>query len=351
MRCFYAKSQELHAPPTWLLRGKISESPEGPLRSDILREVLDKENIDLIEPDSPQDQVTRARLFERLSRIHSARYLHFLETIHARWITLPGASALVMPNTHPTSLGRQYPDHPVGQAGWHLGDMATPISATSFAGILASAATAQAAAEAVVQGEQSAYALCRPPGHHAGPESAGGFCFLNNSALAATVLREKYSKVAVIDVDLHHGNGTQDIFYHRADVWTGSLHADTKAFYPFFWGGADETGSGEGEGYNVNLPLPIGTGGQGFLETLNQLLNSMHSFQPDALVIALGLDAHKDDPLAGLALETSDFHLIGKRLSALNLPTVVVQEGGYPTEYLGNNLVAFLKGFTQNESK
>lgn len=348
MRCFYAPSQDLHAPPTWLLRGKVSDSPEGPLRSDILREVLQQQSISLEEPLHVNDPASKKILLERLSRIHTQRYLHFLETIHQRWVALPGASDLVMPNTHPVSLGRQYPDHPVGQAGWHLGDMATPITASSFDGILASAATAAAAAEQVKQGEPSAYALCRPPGHHAGPETAGGFCFLNNSALAATLLRESFNRVAIVDVDLHHGNGTQDIFYHRSDVWTGSLHAETKAFYPFFWGGRDEIGAGEGEGYNVNLPLPIGTSGKGFLDTLDQLLESMQSFKPDALVVALGLDAHKDDPLAGLALETSDFHLIGQRLCRLNLPTVIVQEGGYPTQHLGNNLVAFLKGFTQN---
>lgn len=123
--------------------------------------------------------------------------------------------------------------------------MACPLSATSFQGALASAATAEAAAQAVLDGEPVAYALCRPPGHHAGPERAGGFCLMNNSALAATVLRERFAKVAIIDVDLHHGNGTQDIFYARNDVWTGSLHADPSDFYPFFWGGADEEGSDE----------------------------------------------------------------------------------------------------------
>ncbi len=348
MRCYYSPSQELHAPPTWLLRGKMADSPEGPLRSDILKSVLQRENIDLTEPTFSNEEAERQQLLVRLSETHTQRYLHFLQTIHTRWIALPGASDTVIPNVHPVSLGAQYPQHPVGQAGWHLGDMATPITATSFEGILASAATAQAAAEDVKSGAKSAYALCRPPGHHAGPESAGGFCFLNNSALAATILREKFAKVAILDVDLHHGNGTQDIFYHRADVWTGSLHADTQSFYPFFWGGEQERGAGEGEGFNVNLPLPIGTEGPGFLSTLDNLVEQMQLFKPEAMVIALGLDAHKDDPLAGLALETSDFYKIGQRLAALQLPTVIVQEGGYATEHLGNNLVAFLQGFSQH---
>jgi acetoin utilization deacetylase AcuC-like enzyme len=226
--------------------------------------------------------------------------------------------------------------------------MACPIAADSFAGILASAACAEAAAEALFNGDRTAYALCRPPGHHAGPERAGGFCFLNNSALAATVLRERFERVAILDVDLHHGNGTQDIFYARGDVWTGSLHADPDDFYPFFWGGADETGTGEGGGTNVNLPLALGSGAHVFLDALDHLIERLKTFRPDALVVALGLDAHKDDPLAGLTLETDDFIPVGRRIAALDLPTVLVQEGGYPTEHLSRNLAAFMAGFIRD---
>lgn len=347
MHCYYAEDQALHAPATMLMRGQVIDSPEGPLRADILCQVLQQQGRSIQEPPRLQDSEWREQLLSRLSLIHTQRYLEFLQTIYARWTALPGASERVTPNTHPTGLASQYPSHPVGLAGWHLSDMATPMTAESFSGILASAASAAAAAERVNTGSRAAYALCRPPGHHAGPESAGGFCFLNNSALAATVLRERYERVAIIDVDLHHGNGTQDIFYHRADVWTGSLHADTTEFYPFFWGGSNEQGTGDGMGYNVNMPLPLGAGGQAFMETLQRLLASMQSFQPQAVVVALGLDAHKDDPLAGLALETDDFQTIGQLLSALQLPTVVVQEGGYPTASLGHNLAAFLSGFTQ----
>lgn len=237
MKLYYHPDQERHAPPTFLLRGAPAPSPEGPRRAELLSLGLAQAGLSLSAPakaDTP-------RLRERLGRIHSARYLDFLETIHARWQALPGAAELVAPNVHPCGGGHHYPRHPVGQAGWHLHDMACPIAAGSFHGILASAASAEAAAEAVLGGESAAYALCRPPGHHAGPERAGGFCFLNNSALAATVLRERFARVAIVDVDLHHGNGTQDIFYARGDVWTGSLHADPADFYPFFWGGADET--------------------------------------------------------------------------------------------------------------
>ncbi|MCW4153355.1 histone deacetylase family protein [Halomonas sp. 18H] len=342
MRLFYHPDQERHAPENFLLRGRPAPSPEGPVRAELLAQGLARVGLSLTPPGAVDSPLLR----ERLTRIHTPRYLEFLETIHGRWQAMPDAADIVAPNVHPCGGGYHYPRHPVGQAGWHLHDMACPMTADSFAGILASAATAQAAAEAVTGGERQAYALCRPPGHHAGPERAGGFCFLNNSALAATVLRERFARVAIVDVDLHHGNGTQDIFYDRGDVWTGSLHADTAEFYPFFWGGADETGGGPGEGCNVNLPLALGSDGAAFNETLDTLLGRMAEFEPEAVIVALGLDAHKDDPLAGLALEREDFVAVGRRLARLGLPTVLVQEGGYPTDQLSHNLAAFMDGFT-----
>ncbi|ATJ82472.1 histone deacetylase family protein [Halomonas beimenensis] len=341
MKLFYHPDQERHAPETFLLRGRPAPSPEGPVRAELLTRGLAEVGLALTPPGDSDGE----RLRERLARIHTPRYLTFLETIHARWRAMPDAAEIVAPNVHPCGGGHHYPRHPVGQAGWHLHDMACPITADSFAGILASAATAQAAAEAERGGEHAAYALCRPPGHHAGPERAGGFCFLNNAALAATVLREGFPKVAILDVDLHHGNGTQDIFYADGTVWTGSVHADPADFYPFFWGGADETGEGAGQGANVNLPLPVGSDGAAFLAALDTLIERLDAFAPQVVVVALGLDAHKADPLAGLGLETDDFAAVGRRLAALNRPTVLVQEGGYPTEHLSHNLAAFMGGF------
>ncbi|NIC05953.1 histone deacetylase family protein [Billgrantia bachuensis] len=342
MKFFYHPDQEYHAPASFLVRGQLTASPEGPVRAEMLSQGLAASGFTLSEP----EEVDTPRLRSRLAQIHTPRYLDFLETIHARWRELPGASELVMPNIHPCGGGHHYPRHPVGQAGWHLHDMACPIGADSFRGILASAATAQAAAEALLAGHGTTYALCRPPGHHAGPDRAGGFCCLNNSALAATVLREQFKRVAILDVDLHHGNGTQDIFYYRGDVWTGSLHVDPADFYPFFWGGANEEGMGEGLGANVNLPLPLGSDGTVFLDALETLVERMQAFRPEAVVIALGLDAHRDDPLAGMTLETEDFAVVGQRLRRLGLPTALVQEGGYPTEHLDANLAAFMQGFT-----
>lgn len=289
-----------------------------------------------------------ARIAERLQTVHTPRYLEFLQNIHARWQVLPDASETVAPNVHPVGGGTHYPSHPIGQAGWHLHDMACPIGPTSYQGILASAASAECAADYVKDGHGDAYALCRPPGHHAGPERAGGFCFINNSALAVSILRERMERVAILDIDLHHGNGTQDIFYHRADAWTGSVHADPDQFYPFFWGGRDERGSGPGVGYNHNVPLPLGSRARAFLAGLEALMAGLQAFNPGAVVVALGLDTHKDDPLAGLALETSDFTEVGAHIGALAQPVVLIQEGGYPTDSLGPNLAAFMDGFTRH---
>ena len=338
MKIFHHPDQARHAPASFLLRGERAPSPEGPVRASMMLAALEEAGYRV------DQQVPDAGLGPLL-RVHSRRYLDFLETIHERWRALPGATDVVIPNVHPVGGGCQYPSHPVGQAGWHLHDMACPIGADSWPGIRASAWSAVAAARHVLAGADHAYALCRPPGHHAGPERAGGFCFINNTAVAAAELRTRFGRVAIADVDLHHGNGTQDAFYHRGDVWTGSLHAETDLFYPFFWGGAGETGSGAGAGCNLNIPLPLGSGGSVFLAALERLLEALHAFRPEAVVIALGLDAHKDDPLAGLTLESEDFVAVGARLRALRLPTVIVQEGGYPTAALGANLVRFLDGY------
>jgi acetoin utilization deacetylase AcuC-like enzyme len=198
-----------------------------------------------------------------------------------------------------------------------------------------------------LDGEDAAYALCRPPGHHAYRDLAGGFCFLNNSAIAAAHLRLKHERVAILDVDVHHGNGTQGIFYERGDVLTVSIHADPASFYPFVWGYAHERGAGAGLGANLNIPLPIGTGDEGYLQALGTAKAMIEAFAPGALVIALGLDASEHDPLAGLAVTTNGFRRVGQAIAALKLPTVFVQEGGYLSDILGMNLTAALAGFEE----
>ena len=251
----------------------------------------------------------------------------------------------VMPNVHPDSRRAGYPKSAAGQAGYHMADMACPIGAETWRSATGSAQAAITGGRLLLAGERSAYALCRPPGHHAFRDLAGGFCYLNNTAIAAQVLRDAARRVAVLDVDLHHGNGTQGIFWERGDVLTVSLHADPARFYPFFWGHAGERGEGPGLGCNLNLPLPRGSGDAVFLEALEAALVRIRAHAPDALVVALGLDASETDPFGGLAITTNGFARIAEAIAGLGLPSLMVQEGGYLSDELGANLAAFLGAF------
>ncbi|MGB0609274.1 MAG: histone deacetylase family protein, partial [Paracoccaceae bacterium] len=185
----------------------------------------------------------------------------------------------------------------------------------------------------------------RPPGHHAFADLAGGFCFLNNSAIAAERLRNRGFRPTILDVDVHHGNGTQGIFYSRHDVFTVSLHANPERFYPFFWGHYQEKGAGQGVGYNLNIPLERGTADEAYLQHLDLALKHIDDFGTDVIVVALGLDAFVDDPFKGLAISTQGFARIAKAIKALNRPTLLVQEGGYICDALADNLTSFLDVF------
>ncbi|WP_374652767.1 histone deacetylase family protein [Dongia sp.] len=337
MQVFFSDIQLHHAPREFLVRGQWKPCPEQPGRATALKLALAEAGHGISLPPAGDRAAIAA--------VHDARYLSFLKTAYQRWRALPAASESIVPNIHPNGRGLGYPQSVVGQAGFHMADTACPIDGDSWPSILASADCAIAATKAVLGGMGSAYALCRPPGHHAFSDMAGGFCFLNNSAIAAEMLRGAYGKVAIVDVDLHHGNGTQGIFYERGDVLTVSVHADPSNFYPFFWGYADEVGAGAGKGANLNLPLPLGSGDDVFLAALDTGLAKVRGFGAEALVVALGLDAFAGDPFAGLAVTEDGFRRIAARLATLRLPSVLVQEGGYLCPELGRNLVAFLDGF------
>jgi acetoin utilization deacetylase AcuC-like enzyme len=172
----------------------------------------------------------------------------------------------------------------------------------------------------------------------------GGFCYVNNAAVAAQFLVDAGWRVAVLDVDYHHGNGTQEIFLAHGDVLTVSIHADPQVDYPYFWGHADETGVGDGEGFNVNLPLPHGADSSVYFPALTAALERIRTFSPDALVLSLGVDTYREDPVGGFLLDVEDFPRVGERVGALGLPTVIVQEGGYALPVLGANVAGFLRG-------
>lgn len=329
--------QRAHDPQFFLSSGAQQPCPEKPARIDALLGAVQRMGGPVVAP--PDAGIDPIR------RIHPDRYLTFLQTIYGRWSRIPGASAEVIPNIHPANRTDGYPLSAVGQAGFHQTDTSCPISAETWAAAYASAQTALHGANLVLGGERAAYALSRPPGHHAFAELAGGFCYLNNSAIAAQRLTDAGRKVAILDVDLHHGNGTQGIFYDRADVLTISIHAHPERYYPFFWGYPEERGAGAGEGANLNLCLERGTGDEGFMAVLHRGMEALTLWGADTLVLALGLDAFEGDPFAGLAVTTPGFARIGRAVAALGLPTVIVQEGGYLCPELGDNLQAVLSGW------
>jgi acetoin utilization deacetylase AcuC-like enzyme len=338
MKVFCApEHQRRHYPRNFLVNGARQPNPEVPERIDRLLQSIATGAHDIAEPSDHG--------LGPIAAVHTPEYIRFLSRIYERWARIPDASEEVVPNIHPDRREVGYPLSAVGQAGYHMADTACPIGADSWDAIRWSANCAAAAARHVAEGAPCAYALCRPPGHHAFSDLAGGFCYVNNSAVAAALLRQVHARVAIVDVDLHHGNGTQGIFYRRPDVFTLSVHADPIRFYPFFWGHADERGAGPGLGYNLNLPLPRGSRDQAFLDALDRGLESVQAFAPGALVVALGLDAFEGDPFGGLSVTTEGFGLIAARLARLRLPTVIVQEGGYLCDALGDNLAAFLAGF------
>jgi acetoin utilization deacetylase AcuC-like enzyme len=337
LKAVYTELHRSHDPQFFLVRGIVKRTTEQPERADRLLAGLKAGKHELIPPvvfgQGPR------------TRVHSPEYLNFLAEAWEAWSALGDAGPEMIANVHPVRNTATYPKHIVGRLGWHSADTACPIGPGTWSAACAATDVATTAAQLVLEGEEAAYALCRPPGHHAFRDLAGGFCFLNNSAIAAAHLRLTHERVAILDVDVHHGNGTQGIFYERSDVLTVSIHADPSAYYPYVWGFAHERGVGGGIGANLNIPLPIGTGDDGYLVALDVARKTIEAFAPGALVVALGLDASEHDPLAGLAVTTDGFRRIGAAIARFGLPTVFVQEGGYLSDILGANLTAVLGGF------
>ncbi len=339
MRGFFAEETGRHDPQSFMRLGQMGSAEEVPERAARLVDGAAKAGVGL---ERPRDGGMSA-----IAAVHTPEYLRFLETVHDAWIKIPGTGPEVIPNLHLDRTMGGYPRSAVGLAAYHQADAACPIGAGTWEGALWAARTAIAAANTVLEGAAAAYALSRPPGHHAYADLAGGFCFLNNSAIAAQMLRGAGQRVAILDVDVHHGNGTQGIFYERADVLTVSLHSDPAEYYPYVCGYAHERGRGAGFGYNRNLALPRATGDGEYLPALEDAIGTVAAFVPDFLVVALGLDAYHGDPLQGMKVTTAGFEKIGARIGRIGLPSVIVQEGGYLCDALGDNLAAFLTGFQQ----
>lgn len=243
------------------------------------------------------------------------------------------------PRTYSNNKSKDYKN-----ISYHCIDTSTAIGKNTYNAALISAAIAFNGTYPIIQKKENIiYGLCRPPGHHAGTNIYGGYCFFNNAAIAANNF-VKSGKVAIFDIDYHHGNGTQDIFYDTDSVLYVSIHADPYFEYPFFSGYKDETGQGSGLNCNLNIPLPFGTDENNYLKAMNKACEKIISFRPDFLIISLGLDTYKNDPICSFKLELDTFKRMGEKIRKLNFPTLVLQEGGYHLEDLGKLAVRFLTG-------
>jgi acetoin utilization deacetylase AcuC-like enzyme len=278
--------------------------------------------------------------------IHTPQYMTFLETAYAVWVEMDKQGERVIPSSFPIrQLAAGYPDSIVGRAGYHMQDQLSPIGEHTWTAALSAANVAWAAATHLLQAREPTYALCRPSGHHASTDKAGGATYLNNAAIATQCLRQHHSRVALLDIDVHHGNGSQEIFYQRADVLFISIHRDPTDYFPYFSGYATEQGEGDGIGFTVNLPLPAGSDDSVFTSALAEAINRISAFKPGALVVSLGFDGHRDDPADGFNLSSDAFYQAGQQIRSLGLPVVFVQEGGYALEHLGDLLTSFFNGY------
>jgi acetoin utilization deacetylase AcuC-like enzyme len=280
--------------------------------------------------------------------VHDPGLIDFLESAWPAWVA-SGARGEIIPSGFPVPGFRQVRPRSIdGLAGFYAHSTETAICAGTWVAVQASAAVAQTAQRLVTGGARSAFALCRPPGHHAHRGLYGGYCFLNNAAIAAEGFRrDGAARVAVLDVDFHHGNGTQDIFWRRSDVLYLSLHGDPMDAYPYFLGHADETGEGPGEGFTANWPMAPGTTWDVWGAALDEAIGRVRRFGADALVVSLGVDTFERDPISFFRLRSDDYLTMGARIAALGLPTLFVLEGGYAVEEIGTNVVNVLDGFAQ----
>jgi acetoin utilization deacetylase AcuC-like enzyme len=340
MKIVHSASHRAHAPPHELDGGRFVPARETPQRVDLILAEIDARKLGpIVGPESCGHAA--------LAAVHTSDYLDFLASAWTRWTARHGPQA-------PPALPSVWPRHPVRESdlsnieaaiGARTSDAGTPIVAGTWSAVSTSADAAMTAARLVAGGERTAFALTRPPGHHAAAGGYAGYCFLNNAAIAAQSFVERGARVAILDVDVHHGDGTQSIFWERGDVLTVSLHGDPRELYPHFTGHADERGVGAGAGANVNLPLPIGSAWDVYGPALAEAARAVTAFGADVLVVALGVDTHDGDPLGGLRLTGADYLRMGEALARVRVPTLFTMEGGYRLDVLGTAVCDVLAGF------
>jgi acetoin utilization deacetylase AcuC-like enzyme len=370
MISIYSPSHALHDAPHELFDGALIPAYESPRRAEIIYAALQRAALGPILP-------PRAFGLQPIRAVHRDDYITYLEHAYERWVAAGGAPAAVLPGVLAVRWMARPSAHPLAAPGYYAFDLSAPIVAGTYQAARAAADVALTGAALLLEGQRTVYALCRPPGHHAGSDLCGGYCFFNNAAIAAAYLLQtmnaeggmrnegqavsdpqrsassvqRSNKVAILDIDFHHGNGTQQIFYARGDVLFVSIHADPARHYPYFSGFADERGTGAGLGYTLNIPLEAGVTNARYLEVLEQALGTIAAFAPQFLVLSAGFDTFSGDPVAqnDFALTPEAYPAIGRRIAALGIPTLIVQEGGYAIEALGENVVGLLRGFAEVE--
>ncbi|BCG01965.1 acetylpolyamine amidohydrolase (plasmid) [Paraburkholderia sp. PGU19] len=339
MQTIYSSDHRLHQ-GVELKDGAVSDSFEKPIRAEtVLKQVKAAGLGDVLTPN----------VYERACYVgaHSERYVEFLASAWDEWAAT-GRTCQALPLVWPVRglPSTAMPQFIDGKLGFFSMDAGSPINAGTWSAVSSSANSALTGIDALARGDKAVFALCRPPGHHAGREYMGGYCYLNNAAIAAQrCISQGAKRVAVLDIDFHHGNGTQDIFYDRNDVLFVSIHGDPAVSFPYFSGFAGERGTGEGVGFNLNLPLPKGTAMEQYGPALQHAGSAIANHAPDALVVSLGVDTFEGDPISHFRLRTPDYLRVGEMLASFGLPTLFVMEGGYMVDEIGINAVNVLLGF------
>jgi acetoin utilization deacetylase AcuC-like enzyme len=340
MKTIFSNKQLGHRDHHELYNGELVPGFETHARSDFILSSIQRAGLgQVVEPEIHDLETAR--------QIHAPDYLEFLSKAWDMW-ERDGRSGTALPYAWPSRglRGRVRPTSLDGLLGYYSFDASTGFVRGTWEAIKASHDTVLTGADVVSASNLAAFALCRPPGHHAGPDFAGGYCFINNTAVAAQRFRNSGAeRVTVLDIDYHHGNGTQEIFYERDDVQVVNLHADPSYEYPFYIGAAEEKGAGPGLGFNLNYPMPAGTEWSAWSQTLAHALKEVRSFSPDRLVVSLGVDTFEGDPISRFKLRKEHFHQAGALIAQLGLPTLFVMEGGYAVEDVGENVLAVLQGF------
>lgn len=344
MRIFYSDTHNLHFPPFEVFDGGVRvpylESPDRAHR--VLTALQQTGWAEISAPMEFGMEPVRA--------VHDPGYLNFLASAWDEWVSAEpapltdGDRAALLPATFALRMQVQPPASLLGRAGYYMMDLSAPIVEGTYRAALASVDCGLSAAQAILNGEHSSFALTRPPGHHAGRANCGGYCYLNNAAVTANWL-SRDGKVAILDIDYHAGNGTQEIFFDRPDVLTISIHADPSEEYPYFSGHAAERGTGAGEGFHHNFPLSAGTGDSAYLGVLDHALALIREYSPRWLLISAGMDIYDSDPLGRIKVTTPGIREIGRRIAILGIPAAIMMEGGYNNKDLGLNFVTFLEAF------